>query len=267
MKAVFKAAGLAVIAGSLMFAGCKKSESEDTDITSAEDQSQAEMVYDQVFKQVDEASNDQGLKKTYPIVTIDTVASPRSMTIDYGTINFLCKDGNYRRGKILVNWTGKYREKNTVINISFDNFFQNDNQVEGTKTVTNMGRNSNGQMTFTIVVDGKITLASSGGVITWTSNRTRTWISGENTPLISSDDIYEISGSNTGINRKGNAYTATITKNLRVDLGCLWRITSGTIDITPSGKPTRTVDFGNGACDRIITVTVNGKTRTFQRNK
>lgn len=257
---------LAMIAGSLLLIGCKKEEVAETDLTSAEDQSQGELNYDLVFKQVDLAANDNGLKKgAYPIVTIDTSVSPRTMNVYYGETNYLCLDGNYRRGTINVSWTGRYRADGTIISITFDKFYQNDNLVEGTKTVTNVGRNTNGKMVFTIVVNGKIT-NTAGTSHTWNSNRTRTWIEGEGTPVVT-DDIYEITGTTSGVNRNGISYTSTITEKLRVDLGCEWRITSGVIEITPSGKSMRKVDFGNGACDKIITVTVNGKTKTFERRK
>lgn len=257
---------LAIIAGSLVIFGCKKDKETETDLSSAEDQTQAEMVYDQVFKQVDESANTMGLKKGgYPIIMIDTTASPRTMRIYYGDTNYLCLDGNYRRGSILVSWTGRYRDQGTLISIGFENFYQNDNKVSGTKTILNNGRNSSGYLNYTITVNGQI-IRSDGGVHTWTSNRTRTWVAGEST-LSPNDDIYEISGSASGKNRNGVSYTSTITTNLRVDLSCQWRIVSGVIEITPEGKSLRKVDFGSGACDRLVTVTVNGKTRTFERRK
>lgn len=266
MKRLINKGMMAVIAIALMMTSCKKNTELDTDLTSAEDQSNGEMVYDLVYKQVDDAASDQGVKKGgYPIITIDTVANPRTMTVYYGDVNYLCKDGNYRRGTIMVSWTGKYRNSGTIINISFDKFYQNDYHVEGTKSITNGGRNASGNLFFTIVVDGKVT-GPDGLAHTWKSNRTRTWIAGELTqnPL---DDVYEISGNTSGVNRKGVGYNANITKNLRVELGCEWRITSGVIEITPEGKAVRTVDFGNGACDRLVTVTINGKSRTFERRK
>lgn len=252
--------------GTLFLTSCKKDKEIDTDLTSTEDQSQGELVYDQVFKQVDQAADDAGLKKGgYPIITKDTLATPRTMRIDYGTSNYLCLDGNYRRGAILVSWTGRYRETGTVINIGFESFYQNGNKVEGSKTITNNGPNSLGQLSYTIVVNGKITIAENL-THTWNSNRTRLWIEGESTKSVL-DDVYEITGSTTGVNRKGINYTAQITTKLRVELACEWRIVSGVIEVTPEGKNMRKIDFGNGACDRLVTVTVNGKTRTFSRGK
>lgn len=266
MKSFIKTSLVALLAISMVATSCRKNEELDSDLTSTEDNSNAEFQYDQVFKQVDGNATDIGLKKGgYPIVTIDTTTSPRTMEIDYGTINFLCNDGNYRRGKILVNWTGRYRDSATVIYIGFDNFYQNDNHIEGTKSVTNNGRNSQGQLSFTVAVNGKVTTPSNQ-THTWISNRTRTWIDGENTKIWN-DDKYQITGSTQGTNRKGNSYSATITSPLLVDLSCEWRLTAGVIEVTPQGKSARTIDYGNGACDRLVTVTIKGKSYTFARLK
>ena len=250
----------------LLFSSCKKDKELDTDVTSAEDQSQGELVYDQVFKQVDEAANDAGLKKGgFPIITKDTLATPRTMRIDYGATNFLCADGNYRRGVILVSWTGRYRDMGTVKQVTFDGFYQNDNLIEGSKTITNNGANALGQTSYTILVNGKITTPEAQ-THTWNSNRTRTWVAGESTMAVL-DDVYEITGSTTGVNRNGISYVAQIITKLRVELACEWRIVSGVIEVTPEGKSVRKIDFGSGACDRLVTVTVNGKTKTFSRRK
>jgi hypothetical protein len=250
----------------LLFSSCKKEKELDTDVISAEDQSQGELVYDQVFNEVDQAADDAGLKKAgFPIITKDTVSSPRTMRIDYGTSNYLCLDGNYRRGVILVSWTGRYRETGTQIQIGFEGFFQNDNLVEGTKSITNNGPNALGQLSYTIVVNGKITTPELK-THTWNSNRIRTWIAGQNT-VLAIDDEYEITGNTNGINRNGVNYTAQISSKLLVKLSCEWRVVSGIIEITPEGKSIRKVDFGNGLCDAMVTVTVNGKTKSISRRK
>jgi len=255
---------LLLLIGTSLFS-CKKENNEENEMATSEDMALSESTFDQIFKEVDGNASENGLRKSYPIVTIDSTISPRTMTIDYGSSNFLCNDGNYRRGKIRVSWTGRYRDVNTVISSTFDNFYQNDNKVEGSKTITNTGRNASGQLTFSIVVDGKIT-NTANEVITWKSNRTRTWVSGENT-RIWLDDKYSISGEANGINRNGFTFTTKITSPLSIDLSCQWRIVAGAIELTPENKPTRTIDYGNGTCDRIATVSVRGRTYTIQLRK
>ena len=113
-------------------------------------------------------------------------------------------------------------------------------------------------MVFSINVNGSIikSAANGGGTITWTSTRQREWIGGESSPTWS-DDVYLITGSASGTNAHGNTFTAQITIPLRREIGC-HHFVSGRFDLTPTGKATRTIDFGNGACDDQATVTING---------
>jgi hypothetical protein len=142
--------------------------------------------------------------------------------------------------------------------ITFDNYFVNDNQVTGTKTVTNTGVNASGQPVFTINVTGSIIRSGGAGTISWTSSRTRTWITGYNTGNWR-DDVYEITGTGTVTRASGKTFDINITTPLHVALDCKW-IESGIVQITPQGSNVRTLDYGSGTCDDQATLTLNGKT-------
>ena len=106
-------------------------------------------------------------------------------------------------------------------------------------------------------MDGHL-INSQGVSMTWSSARNREWINGLNTPLNWQDDEYVITGTASGTNFEGNSFLATITHGLHIKY-CPY-ITKGTFELTPSGKPTRTFDYGDGTCDAFATLTVNGKT-------
>ena len=271
---------VAAIAG-MVLTSCKKEEKEDQDTSTASENAVAEQTFDDASNISDEAANgsvssfkqgnpDAILLSSCAQVRLDTAsnANPDTITVTFGTgtypalSNCLCADGRYRRGQIIITYSGRYRDSASTHTISFNNFYVNDNQVLGTKTVTNMGHNSAGHLTFNVAVSGQIILAGNGGTITWNSTRTREWLSGENTPIIRIDDVYGITGSADGTGTKGNSFTATITKQLKVKLDCRW-ITEGIIDITPSGKATRTINFGDGSCDNKATITIKGKISTI----
>ena len=254
----------------MLFTSCRKKEDEkDTDTSSASDNALAEGTYNDVNNIADEAatgslssyltptvSDEKSIMSTCAIITNDTTVSPRLLTIDFGATNCMCSDGRNRRGKINVSYYGQYKDSASSHTITFTNYYVNDNQILGTKTVTNNGHNSSGNLTFSIVVNGQIIKAGGGGTITWNSTRTREWIQGELTPTWG-DDIYLITGSANGTNASGVSFNVTITSALRKEIGCR-HIVSGQLTITPSGKPTRYVDFGSGACDNQATVTING---------
>ncbi len=278
IKNVFKTLVLVAIIG-VTVTSCRKNkddELKDIDTSVGSDNALAEVIYNDAHNMADQAatsdviaylsvdannSDQRSLLSSCATVTRDTISVPHKITIDFTTTNCLCQDGRYRRGQVIVTYTGKYRDSASVHTISFNNYFVNDNKVLGTKTVTNNGHNSAGHLSFSIAVNGQIIKASGGGTITWTSNRTSEWIVGETTPAWS-DDVYLITGSATGTTASGNPFTANITTALRKEIGCK-HIVSGSIAITPSGKATRLVDYGNGACDTEATVTINGHVYTI----
>lgn len=256
----------------ILFTSCRRDKDEmfDKDTTGASDNALAEGTFKDVKNIADEASGgslssyfpnnvstERAVLSTCATITHDTLSSPRTLTIDFGTTNCLCNDGRYRRGVINVSYNGQYRDSASVHTITFTDYFVNDNQVLGTKTVTNLGHNSSGNLNYSVVVNGTI-IKAGGGTITWTSTRNREWITGESTPTWF-DDIYHITGSASGTSAAGNSFTAVITAPLRVEVGC-HHLTAGKLTLTPSGKPTRFVDFGTGACDNQATVTINGNT-------
>ena len=278
-----------IIAGFIGFvsitSSCKKNEAPQTDdLTVSVDDAFAENTFDNVSSLTDEAydlskssfksSEESSFKSSEgrlfmsdcATVTLDTTSFPRTLTIDFGTENCLGNDGKYRRGKIIVNFTGRYREAGTIITTTFDNFFVNDNQVEGTKIVTNKGLNENGNMYWTMNTDGKITLANDSGTIQWNSQREREWFAGSDTPRDRWDDIYMITGTASGSRANGLNWTRTITKPLEHKLACRF-IVSGTMSIKPEGRAERILDYGDGECDNLATVTVNGTTRTIHLRK
>jgi hypothetical protein len=260
-------AAILAITSTLFLNSCKKNDTNTVTSESIEDNANAETHFDMIFDQVDDAAVTGGVysRGKSAVITIDTMSNPRTMTINYGDSNLNCPDGNVRRGKIVVTWTGRYRATGTVITVTPVNFFQNDFKIEGTKTIENKGRNTAGNMQWFITVNnGKVT-TPTGETHTWTSDRTRTWVNGESTRFIMIDDKYEITGVNVGTNRKGVKYRAEITSPILVELNCKYHITKGTVSLSNESNPSKTaiVDFGNGTCDNVGTFTFNGVTRTF----
>ena len=258
---------MALAAFATTFSSCKKQDEIEDDFAAEQEMSEhialSEADYNDVGNIVDEAASGEvvSYKTGCATVTHDSTSNPRKIIIDFGTVNCLCRDGKNRKGKIIVSYTGRYRNAGTVITTGFDNYFVNDNQVKGTHTVTNKGLNSQGQPYFTVDVNGSIELSGGRGTITRTSLRTRTWVAGYNT-LKASDDVYTISGSAKTVGPKGNESTATIRKDLRVEIGCS-NIVSGVLDFESSNRPNKVVsiDYGNGTCDRLAVVTLpNGRT-------
>lgn len=262
------------IMSTLFFGSCKRDriKNNDTDTSYAIDNALSEFAYNDALNISDEASTlntgeNLGNYKTASncaTVTHDTTTTPKTITINFGLTNCLCNDGRYRKGKIEVSYTGHYKDSGMVRTITFDNYFVNNNQILGSKTIQNMGHNSSNQTYFTITINGLIIKATTGDSIIWNQNRVRTYTAGENTAN-KLDDVYSITGSGTGTKANGISYTMTITQPLVKAISCSW-IEAGEIQIQPTGGNLKTINYGNGTCDDQATVTINGATYPITLN-
>jgi hypothetical protein len=267
---------LLAIAILVNISACRQKEDDDTDTSASKNESIAERYFNEVQDISDQAaktgdlssfklsSNEGMLLSNCAVVTFDTLgavsaSNPDTIIIDFGT-SCLCNDNKTRSGKIIISSTGRYRNEGSVITITPDNYFVNNNQILGTRIVTNTGNNSMGQPTFSVQVNGTIILANNEGTITWNATRTRTWTEGYNT-LVFADDVYSITGSGSGTKLNGQTWTSLITSPLVHNRSC-HQIVSGVLQVTPSNKPIRTIDFGQGSCDNTLTVLINGNTYT-----
>jgi hypothetical protein len=271
---------------STFFFSCKKDEKVDNQTTATQDNSIAQNLFQDIKKVVEEAANDEGASNTNKkagysfgncaTVSItpawsDTATWPKVMTIDFGTANCTDNYGTNRRGKLIVTLSDKYINQGSVLSIQPQNYYVNDYLVEGSKSLTNNGRNSANNLNWTVQVsNGKITYPN-GKVATWQSTRNNEWVSGESTTLFTDgiagicDDEYLITGNASGVNTDGLSYTVNITSPLKAKVCCRW-IVSGSLDVIPDGLLTRSIDFGAGNCDALVTLTINGNSFSFPLN-
>ncbi|MFN5621369.1 MAG: hypothetical protein ACK478_08710 [Flavobacteriales bacterium] len=265
MKTTFSLALIALVMATTLFS-CRKAREREFGNGISTDDGTAENLFGDVFKVVDEVSaSTAGIRENeigcIDTIIVDTLSSPKSITIDFGNDDCEGNDGRTRKGVLFITYTGRYREVGSVITITPENYTVDGYSIEGVKVIENLGLNDSGQLHYAITVDGMITAPNDEWDITWTANRIRTWVEGQSTPTIW-DDAYLISGSGSGINRNDVEYTTNITVPLRAEVGCRW-IVSGALTIVPQGYSQRYIDFGNGECNNGIFVTVNGDTYTL----
>ena len=278
VKLVTSVLSIIAITGIICLSSCKKKDmsEKDTDTSSASDQSLASSSVNDLTNISDEAGRNYSvssfrtadanglLATSCAIITVDTLSATKTITVNFGATNCICNDGRNRRGSIILSFNGKYRDSLTVITVNPVNYFVNDNQVSGTKTITNKGHNAANHLVYEISANMTIVKANGAGTISWSSVRQREWIAGEST-LIWSDDIYSITGSASGTSASGNSFSSIITSPLirNMSLACRKHFIQGILEHTPNGKATRIINFGNGACDDQATVTINGNTYTI----
>jgi hypothetical protein len=266
---------LAAAALCITINSCKKSAT-DSDLSTVQDEAQANNESNYVGNVADAGADNQnqgaprssegGSQIVLPAcatVTLtlppDTSTQPRTLTINFGTTGCTCYDGKVRTGEVIVTWTGRYRDSGTVIHTYTSNYAVNGNAHKINKVVTNVGR-VNGLYTFDIT--DADTVVTGTGTIYWNSTRTRTWTSGYNYPLLWWLTQYSITGTASGVDRKGVSFTAAITSPILVNFSCIYVIDGGSYYVQPAGKAERTISFING-CSGQASCTIDGVTYDF----
>jgi hypothetical protein len=147
-----------------------------------------------------------------------------------------------------------------VKTITLDGYTRNGRKVEGTKTITYLGKVDGTHPRWEVkLVGGKITF-KDGTTITMESTRTRTLIEGYATETFQ-DDIYEIDGTSSGVNRKGVAFS-TVSENLVKAFKCPY-FKSGKTTYVSEKKTVVTTYTRGEECSPSASIEVNGKTKTI----
>ena len=265
------------LAGVLAFTGCRKDNEVNPEeaIVSAEDNARVETEMESAQNMVDADAAErfgapgaiQASGTFAPCITRTWDAATHTLTIDFGTTNCLCKDGSYRRGKIIAVFNGQWRTAGATITITLSNYFVNDNQHLGTRIVTNLGdeNNTTGNYKYRVDVQNASIIFQDGTTRDWNATREVERIAGQGTPSIL-DDEYLVTGSATGTNRRGVQFTTAIGQPLKKVFrpGCFRNFVSGTVSITNSKQKSMLLNYdpaNNEACDKTASVTVNGKTK------
>lgn len=191
----------------------------------------------------------------------DAVTYPKVVVIDYGTTGITGKRGNILKGKMTVTISGKMDLVGSTKTITLDNFSINGNSITGTKVITNIGNES-----WTVSATDTIT-RPDGTVVTCITERTRTRIANDSTTVSKEDESFAITGTSTGVNAKGVAFTMTIdaANPLIINDDCPFFV-KGKATITTENR-TVFLDYGNGSNDAIATATIDGKTKTINLKK
>lgn len=200
------------------------------------------------------------------VVTNDKTA--KILTIDFG-VGCVGAYGRTRSGKILIAYSTTLGDSLSNRIITFENYKVNNKSVEGTVEVRDISINPAGNLQSTRrVTNLKITFPN-GKSVTMNGSRTREWIAGrgDNDPT---NNKFKITGTLTGVSSTGRTFTHEITSPIIVDFACAklgnFARVQGVVETTKVGgygDRKRTVDYGDGTCDKTITITTFRRTYTI----
>ncbi|HSD13443.1 MAG TPA: hypothetical protein VLB74_02205 [Flavobacterium sp.] len=193
--------------------------------------------------------------------TVTTTVNGNTWTsvVDFGTTGCQYHNGAMLRGQIIISGSTDFHQSPYVWTYNFNNFHYNNILVEGTKTLSRTIQATDALATphpvVVIDLDLDITLPN-GNTYSRTGTRTRELIEGYDTPLVFHDNVYRITGNwnTTGAN---SSYTSTITTPLRVEIGCTYKLVSGVLTINRNDH-TAVLDYGDGHCDNMATISIDG---------
>lgn len=194
----------------------------------------------------------------------------RKLTITFGNANTpACKfRGRFLKGQIILTRT-KGTTFPKVMTVSFNNFYVNDNKLEGTSTWKREMLESGGilrpKTTFTM---NGMKLTTTVGLHTRNGELIREMTAGFSTRDNKSDDVYSTYGEFTTTHPNGSltALIAAATPLIHKTECSLSQTpmpfpVSGTLKLTKNTH-SATINYGAGACDNLATLSIDGGTAT-----
>ncbi len=181
---------------------------------------------------------------------------PKTIVIDFGPTNCVDSNGVSRRGKINIAISDTLRRPGSTAVMTFDNYYINDFKREGRHTWTNTSQP--GIRSWQRKVEnGRIT-APGGRYWLHTSLRDVVQTHGVATPRNLRDDIFSTTGNSSVTNPANITRSAVILEALQKKYECPF-IDKGRVKFQGPNHFS-ILDYGDGRCDRIATISIDGRT-------
>lgn len=282
-------ASLGLISAVLLIASCK--DEERLTLTDTQDISE-EAVTDSYFQDMDDMGGvvvsstsddqyagegrvsttitiqDERMKCAGVVVTIepDSDSSPQIpkgvITIDFGTTGCTDNAGNIRTGKLILTYNGRRFQPNSTVVVTTDNYTINGIKLDGVRTSTNITGSTNEAPKFHVTLENGTAVFLDGTTASRESDITWEWIRAAN-PV--NDELVIDPASAEGVTRGGRSYKVVVLEALKYKRFCGIAV-DGIKKYTIDNSKEITIDYGNGTCDKSVTITVNGVTRNISVN-
>ena len=194
-----------------------------------------------------------------PAVTVDPTGSayPKTITIDYGD-GIELVNGRIISGMIIIEVSAPPRINGATREVSYENFYVDSVHIEGGATRTFTGTDTT-ERVFSNVSNLTITFPDST-ILQRNAERTRSLVDGFETLFRHSDDVILIEGFVNYETSNGKSFSKTITYPIKKTGACRF-IVEGTVYFTLNGEEFAELDYGDGTCDDVATITKDGETR------
>ncbi|MBC7923654.1 MAG: hypothetical protein H7Z75_21470 [Ferruginibacter sp.] len=187
-----------------------------------------------------------------------------TITVDYGS-GQQCPGEGLRKGKIIFTFSAAASEGGFWdIAAQFVGYEADGKKLDGKYTVNVSYDQAAQSFNYLYTFKDAVLTYQDGSKVSWTSRYE--WklkiVAGKKEGDMPVANV-ELTGGLSGTSRQGKTFSADITSPLIVDSACEWGVTKGLYLIKSQGHSEATYDFGNGACDNVATLTINGQTQQF----
>lgn len=191
----------------------------------------------------------------------DTIPNsyPKTLIVDFGS-GCTSADGIFRKGKLTYVFSAPIYFPGATVSVTFAQYVVNGYGLQGTYLITNATTGTD------LIINTKVT----NGIITYPNatnyhyshNKTYTMTAGGDTPNDFTDDVYDITGNSAFSDAAGNTLVFNVTTALVKSFSC-HNISKGVVGFSYNNDINGTIDFGDGTCDNLATVTVGTINRTI----
>jgi hypothetical protein len=185
-------------------------------------------------------------------VTIIAQQNFREVTLDFGNEGCFV-NGHLLKGQIIYDYTRNPEAQEVTINYNLVDFYFDNKNVIGTRSIFRELANENGNPQFTH--DLSITVIWPNGVqASREGTRIREWVEGFGSGTFD-DNVFEITGDWTANFVNGNTHSYEVMMPLRREMTCAYFV-SGTLDVQRTNF-SGMLDYGDNECDNQATFTFN----------
>ncbi|MDC1063545.1 hypothetical protein OAQ16_03790 [Flavobacteriales bacterium] len=207
-----------------------------------------------IEREIEHALIATGTTKNLPMyISLNTDSTDQdTLIINFGEENYLHL-GHLKRGEIISIYNKFIYNSNAQIATTFNNFYINNNLIQGKMFLENNGSNQNGFQEFALTVDSMSMYTKNGSIDISSGNYIKELVSGNNTQYQYLDNIYKVTGNALGNSSNNNNFSIEISDSLNMNLSCFESsscvITGGTARLIPNGYEERIINYGDNTCD------------------
>ena len=204
------------------------------------------------------------------VITTVLTNNTFTKTVDFGVDGCTLDNGNTVKGKMVVSFSNDFSASTQTISYTFEGFYHNGKLLQGSKSIIRTVKSTDllaeAHPVSTAAIDLTITF-DDGSIYSRKGSLVKEMTAGYNTWFNWEDNVFVVTGSGTTTLPNGDIFSAEITTPLEFKASCKKSFAvKGVVEITKNGA-LATIDYGNGDCDTLASVTKDGVTEEIDLKK